>query len=245
MHNQIISSLYKEFLEGLADLNQIQQIVNRAFEREFTTLEDYDDSKKPSGIITQEAYAFDNPFTGKLEKYAFRDTTIENLKQLTFWHKNSQYCWLLMSAYEKFESFVKLGYKELTGENHPRDLNKTLARLSDTFPCIKDAESKNYFNINLRIAVLLVERMRHAITHNQGVIIDLPEFSKKIINKSGIGNNRSEHEEFISQFIFKNKICIIEISVDDSSRLNRTHDLYRILVSYLISYAYLVNNAVE
>ncbi|WP_394182723.1 hypothetical protein [Marinomonas posidonica] len=123
MRNQIISSLYKEFLEGLADLNQIQQIVNRAFEREFTTLENYNDSTKTIDIVTQEAYAFDNPFTGKLEKYAFRDTTIENLKQLTFWHKNSQYCWLLMSAYEKFESFIKSAYKELTGED-PSDLKK-------------------------------------------------------------------------------------------------------------------------
>ncbi|NVK72756.1 MAG: hypothetical protein HWE24_04685 [Oceanospirillaceae bacterium] len=243
MHNQIINSLYEEFLEGLADLNQIKQIVNRAFQREFTTLENSNNPTKANDIVTQEAYAFDNPFTGKLEKYAFRDTTIETLKQLTFWHKNSQYCWLLMSAYEKFESFIKSVYKELTGEN-PRDFNKILSRLSDAFQSIKDAESKNDFNINLRVAVLLVERMRHAIAHNQG-IIDPPQFIKKVINASGIGNNKEEHKEFISQFIFKNKICILELPVDDNSRLNRTHDLYRVLVSYLISYAYLVNNAIE
>lgn len=245
MRNQKISSLYKEFLEGLADLNQIQQIVNRAFEREFTTLENYNDSTKPSDIITQEAYAFDNPFTGKLEKYAFRDTTIENLKELTFWHKNSQYCWLLMSAYEKFESFIKPAYKELIEKKPPRDLNKALAQLSDNFPCIKNAESKNYCNINLRVAVLLVERMRHAITHKQGIISDLPKFITKTINDSGIANNRKDHEEFVSQFIFESKICILELAVDDSSKRNRTHDLYRMLVGYLISYATLINDLTE
>lgn len=117
-----------------------------------------------------------------------------------------------------------------------------LARLSDTFPDIKDAESKNAFNINLRIAVLLVEKMRHAITHNQGIILDLPQFIKKVINASGIGNNKEVHEEFISQFIFKNKVCILELPVTGTSRLSRTHDIYRILVGYLISYAYLVKN---
>lgn len=235
-HNQ-----YKELLESLADLNQMKQIVNQAFQREFEALEQYNHLDESNDIINREAFGFDNPFTGKLEKYAFRNTTLEDMKRLTYWHKNSQYCWLLMSAYEKFEDFLKPAYKELTGED-PSDLKKMLARLSDTFPSIKDAESKNDFNINLRIAVLLVEKMRHAITHNQGIILDLPQFIKKVINASGIGNNKEEHEEFISQFIFKNKVCILERPVTGTSRLSRTHDIYRILVGYLISYAYLVKN---
>src|SRR5690554_2013743 len=99
MDEPVIEHLYDEFLECLADLNQMKQVVYHAFRREFEILGKYD-SENSTEIVSREAFIFDNPFTGTPEKYGFRSATIEDLKQLTFWHKNSQYCWLLMSAFE-------------------------------------------------------------------------------------------------------------------------------------------------
>ncbi|MDK9689159.1 hypothetical protein [Halomonas sp. LC1] len=242
MQNSVIDSKYQELLDNLADLNQLKQVVNHAFKREFEVLERYSDSQESEGIVSREAFGFDNPFTGKLEKYAFRTATIEELKLLTYWHKNSQYCWLLMSAYEKFEKFLISSYFEATGKCS-RTLNPMLSYFSDEFSGIKKREAKNEFGINLRVAVHLVEKMRHAIAHEQGLVPDATEFTSKIIRQSGIGNDRELHEAFVSQFIFENKVFILEVPTNNHPILNTFHDQYRILVSYLISYAYLVKDA--
>ncbi|SOB77395.1 hypothetical protein SAMN04488490_3200 [Marinobacter sp. LV10R510-11A] len=242
MQKRVIDSQYQELLENLADLNQMKQVVNHAFKREFEVLEQYSNSQESAEIVSREAFGFDNPFTGKLEKYAFRTATIEDLKLLTYWHKNSQYCWLLMSAYEKFEKFLALSYFEATGKRS-RTLNPMLLYFSDSFSSIKAGEAKNAFDINLRVAVHLVEKMRHAIAHDQCLVPDATEFTSKVIRQSGIGNDRRLHEEFVSQFIFENKVFILEVPANNHTILKTFHDQYRILVSYLISYAYLVKDA--
>ncbi|MGF2685166.1 hypothetical protein ACQUWM_01570 [Marinobacter sp. DUT-3] len=242
MQSSVIDNQYQKLLEDLADLNQLKQVVNHAFKREFEVLELYSDSQEPEEIVSREAFGFDNPFTGKLEKYAFRTATIEELKLLTYWHKNSQYCWLLMSAYEKFEKFLTSSYFEATGKCS-RTLSPMLSYFSDSFPDVKTREAKNKFGINLRVAVHLVEKMRHAIAHDQGLVPDATEFTGRVIKQSGIGNDRKLHEEFVSQFIVENKVFILEVPANNHPILKTFHDQYRILVSYLISYAYLVKDA--
>jgi hypothetical protein len=242
MQSSVIDSQYHELLKNLADLIQLKQVVNHAFKREFEVLERYSNSQESEEIVSREAFGFDNPFTGKLEKYAFRTATIEELKLLTYWHKNSQYCWLLMSAYEKFEKFLSSSYFVATGKCS-RTLNPMLSYFSDNFSEIKTREAKNAFGINLRVAVLLVEKMRHAIAHNQGLVPDSTEFTSKVIRQSGISNDRELHEEFVSQFVFENKVFMLEVPASNHPILKTFHDQYRILVSYLISYAYLLKDA--
>ncbi len=41
MQSSVIDSQYQELLESLADLNQLKQVVNHAFKREFEVLERY------------------------------------------------------------------------------------------------------------------------------------------------------------------------------------------------------------
>lgn len=242
MQSSVIDSQYHELLENLADLNQLKQVANHAFKREFEALEHYNGLQESEEIVSREAFGFDNPFTGKLEKYAFRTATIDELKLLTYWHKNSQYCWLLMNAYEKFEKFLSSSYLEATGKCS-RSLNPMLSYFSDSFSGIKARETKNAFGINLRVAVHLVEKMRHAIAHEQGLVPEPAEFASKVIRQSGIGNDRGLHEEFVLQFVFENKIFILEVPANNHPILKTFHDQYRILVSYLISYAYLVKDA--
>jgi hypothetical protein len=243
MHNQVINPLYNDLLSALADLNQLKQVVNHAFRREFDALENYNKSNGISDdIVSREAFGFDNPFSGSLEKYAFRTMTIDDLRRMTYWHKNSQYCWLLMSAYEEFEKFIKAAYFEAAGYQ-PRNLNKMLSYFSNNFKSIKSREEKNKFEIHLRIAVHLVEKMRHIIAHNQSKVIDESKFYEKIIADSGISDNNGFHKDFVSQFVYDGKIFILEVPANDHPVLKLYHDRYRVLVSYLISYAYLVNDA--
>lgn len=240
MDEAVIAHLYEELLRSLADLNQVKQVVHHAFKREFEILESYD-SDSFSEIVSREAFIFDNPFTGIPEKYGFRSASVEDLKRLTYWHKNSQYCWLLMSAFEKFEEFLKASYREITGRVC-KTLNPMLVHFSENYPGIKAAEMSNAFGVNLRVAVHLVEKMRHAIAHSQGTVENPEKFVAKVINDSGIGASRRDHEAFVSQFISESKIFIVEVPANNNPSFPLFYDQYRILVSYLISYAYLVRN---
>lgn len=122
-------------------------------------------------------------------------------------------------------------------------MNPMLSYFSDNFSGIKTREAKNAFGINLRVAVHLVEKMRHAIAHDQGLVPDSTEFTNKVIRQSGVWNDRELHEEFVSQFVFENKVFILEVPANNHPIIKTFHDQYRILVSYLISYAYLMKDA--
>lgn len=239
MSHELINCSYDTFLKDLADINLAQQVANAAFKREFNIIEKFVENEAPEAIIGNYAFGFDNPFTGKLDKYAFRKTNAIDLKNLTLWQKNSQYCWLLSNAFEKFESYLKNVYKIITNQNAPRELNKVLAYFSNNYPELNQNEKTNKFEIHLKVAVLLVEKLRHVIVHQQGNIIDSDVFTTKVINQSGVNNNIAEHSEFIQQFILDGKVYIVEQPIIDGFFLPRYHDVFRYLVSYLIAYAYL------
>lgn len=239
MHHELINCSYNTFLKDLADINLAQQVADAAFKREFNILDEFGKNQSPESIIGNYAFGFDNPFTGQLEKYAFRKTSVIDLKNLTLRQKNNQYCWLLSNAFEKFECYVKNVFEIITGQDAPRELNKILAYFSNNYPELNRNEKTNKIEIHLKVAVLLVEKLRHAIVHDQGQIKDSDVFTSKVIKQSGVNNNRVEHSEFIQQFILDGKVHIVEQPIIDGFSLPRYHDVFRYLVSYLIAYAYL------
>jgi hypothetical protein len=238
--NDLIKEQYHKVREDFAELNLLQRVVDDAFKREFEVLAEHEKNNDPAQIISHEAFGFYNPFSGKLEKYAFRKTTIKRLKEITAFHKNTQYCWLIASAFESFEKFLKFVHEKLTSTKE-RDLKKILSYFSNNYIFLKKNEETNEFGVNLKIAVLLVEKLRHVIVHNQGVTEDLELFTNKVINDSGINNNRNEHELFIKQFFIDNRVVLLESPIEDDCLLQRYHNVYRHVTSYLLSYAYLVN----
>ncbi|XPF94899.1 hypothetical protein ACM9HF_02485 [Colwellia sp. RE-S-Sl-9] len=245
MHHASIKSSYNDLLKDLADINLIQQVANAAFKREFDILNEFEKNKSPDSVVGNYAFGFDNPFSGKVEKYEFRKTSISDLKSLTMQQKNNQYCWLLANAFEKFESYVNYSYEVLTTKTAPRKLNKVLAYFSENYPQLNESEKRNKFKIHLKIAVILVEKLRHSIVHMQGCILEPNAFINKVIEESGINNDRLEHEDFIQQFIFNGKVYIVEQPIIDNDLLPRYHDIYRYLVSYLLAYAFLIKEHAE
>lgn len=245
MQTQEINPLYINLLTALADLNQLKHVVNQAFKREFNALEDYKKNDgKPDVIVSTEAFVFDNPFSGNSEMYASRTMTVEDLSRAIYWHKNRQYCWLLVSAYEEFERFINAAYQKSVGDKPKKwTLNKALSHFTNTYQSIKSREEENTFKIHLRVAVHLIEKMRHVITHNQSKVTDEERLYQKIIRDSGIRDTNYYHRDFILQYIFEERIFILEVPQKNHPIFNLYHDQYRILVNYLIAYAYLVNDA--
>ncbi|WP_415668845.1 hypothetical protein, partial [Vibrio rarus] len=232
--------------EEIADISLMQRVVNNSFKREFEVLGEYEKSNLPSTVISSDAFGAYNIFTGELEKYAIRETEISKLITLTEQHKNNQYCWLLSNAFEKFEKFINTTYNLMSNsDKSKRDLRKVLTYFTDNLPYLKKHEKNNKSGIHLKIAILYIEKLRHAIVHSQGKLDDVEIFVSKTIKDSGISNNKKDHEEFIKQYISNNQVVIFETPIGNKSAFPRYHDVYTHLVSYLIGYAGLVNKAVN
>jgi hypothetical protein len=224
----------------------MQRVANNSFKREFEVLVEYEKNNPSSKVISRDAFGAYNIFTGELEKYATRETEVSKLITLTAQHKNHQYCWLLSNVFEKFEAFINSSYTLMNNSTESkRDLRKVLTFFTDNLSYLKQHEKNNKSGIHLKIAILYIEKLRHAIVHSQGKLDDVEAFVSKTINESGISNNRSDHEGFIKQYISNNQVVIVETPLDDDRSLSRYHDVYTHLVSYLIGYAGLVNKAVS
>ncbi|WP_305856616.1 hypothetical protein [Balneatrix alpica] len=239
----LIKEQYHKLLEDFAELNLLKHVVDNAFRREFEVIAEYEKNNDPSKIVSLIAFGFDNPFSERLEKYDFREITVEKLKELTVLHKNTQYCWLVASAFEKFERFLKIVFKMFFLKEE-RYVRKMLHCFSRDYGLVKAGEEKNAFDVNLKVAVLLVEKLRHVIVHNQGIVEDLESFTEKVISDSGVNGDRNKHELFIKQFFIGNRILLLESPVKNDCGLQRHHDVYRHMASYLLSYAYLVSEVV-
>ncbi|MGI2225420.1 hypothetical protein [Shewanella frigidimarina] len=244
MNYLCIAEKHDLLLKNLADIALMQRVISSSFKREFETISEYEKQNSASEIISHDAFGAYSLITGSIEKYAFRETSISDLKNLTIWNKNNQYCWLLVNVYEKFEKFIFEVHENLAGcEIDKPNLRKALTFISNKHLSIRSHEKNNSSNIHLKVAIILIEKCRHKIVHAQGHVADIKEFTDKIISDSGVNNNKKIHEEFIMQFIQDGKIFILEQPINDGHRIPRYRDVYTHLISYLIGYANLIKQA--
>ncbi|OOF01546.1 hypothetical protein BZG80_15485 [Salinivibrio sp. MA440] len=246
MSYEQIAEKYDSLLRSMADSGLMQRVINNSFKREFEILNEYESKNSPCDIISHDAFGLHDINTGKIKKYAFRRTSVAELKHLTLWNKNSQYCWLIEHMYEEFERFIFDAHELLLGESIPKpNLRSTLSFFSSKYPEVKKLESKNAFGIHLKIAVLMIEKLRHKIVHAQGYVNNLEQFVEKVISDSGVNNNKAEHREFIKQFVLDGRVYLLERPINDDAFLPRHIDVYTHMISYLAGYAGLVKSAVE
>lgn len=122
-----------------------------------------------------------------------------------------------------------------------------LNKFREKFPNIAALEHSNKLGINLRLAITLVEFLRHIIVHKNGHVSDKKEFIKRILQKSGLynnGNYQSLHLSFIEFFFgsgeYQNTIVLVEIPTNPEVPLDTFVNVFEMLPSYLMAYAYMV-----
>lgn len=133
--------------------------------------------------------------------------------------RNKHYLWLLAEAFEHFEDIVELMYahighkepsawpsKETKGETSAsiatkpfewflqksESNNKLSAKLEcirQRFPALVAAEKSNYFGIDFRFTICLIQMLRHIIVHNSGRVIDFQKFVARTFEQAGMANN--------------------------------------------------------
>lgn len=206
--------------------------------------------------------------------YGYRERSLEDKKRAVYRHKNKQYQWLLSEAYELFEDFIETTYayagytdrsfwplkdfgnvslaeleeKDFTWFVHQAKIpqREILSRYRKKFPQLVYLETQNRLNINLSLAVVLIENLRHIIVHKKGIISNRRAFIEKVLKASGLYNNGNfclKHTEFIEKFFgsgeYENTIYLLEVPVDPAYP-DTYVDTFENLSNYLLAYAHLV-----
>lgn len=120
-------------------------------------------------------------------------------------------------------------------------------KLRDSFPIIAALEVKNGLNVNLRLAIVLIEFLRHVIVHKSGVVTDKNEFKKRVLQKAGLYNNGKPDEDHVSYIDvhfgggeYGNTISLLEVRVNPEIPLDLHVNVFGVLSGYLMAYAHLV-----
>lgn len=160
-------------------------------------------------------FSFRDLETGQPIFYQFSERDFEQRKLDLILRVNQSYCWLFAEGFEYFEDFIELvfahiGHKDFdkwptklrknTGvtiaTNEPfswflqqsqshRELKAKLQSVRQRFPELGIVEQKNFWAIDLKFAMSLVEKLRHVIVHNGGKIKDVEAFIEGIFQASG------------------------------------------------------------
>lgn len=185
--------------------------------------------------------------------------------------RNKNYLWLLVDAFEYFENFLNLIYahighkdpsawpaRETKGETtialaakpfewflqksaSNKKLSVKLDCIRQRFPTLVVAERSNYFGIDFRFTICLIEMLRHIIVHKNGVVTDFQKFVSNTFVRAGMALNLDSDQQKIQQindFVVQDgnahRISLLEIH-----QLGTPFYLSRIsaIIGWILSYA--------
>ena len=128
-----------------------------------------------------------------------REISVEDRMKAVVLHKNKQYQWLLVEAYEAFEDYIEdvyayaglidknlwpcrhfgnISLSELSNKDFNwfrnkidtiRNKDSISNQFRKVFSNIEEIETKNELNINLKLTIVLIENLRHIIVHKGGM----------------------------------------------------------------------------
>ncbi|MDR7270101.1 hypothetical protein J2X20_002759 [Pelomonas saccharophila] len=201
----------------------------------------------------------------------------ELIFSLTVSH-NRQYQWLLAEAFELFETFVLdamacAGAKDpsvwdqqdlrrmgaYAGQDaawwvaqaralkHPPPTAVALNRLRQ-LPGVRQLEENNAHQVDFRLVLQMIERMRHVIVHNRGQVNSKDEFATGVLRDLGMlsgGRPRPEDAAFIGQFVgngkLKNTILLLEYPLASEGPGTTYIDVWDHLLGWMLSYAHMLS----
>lgn len=114
-----------------------------------------------------------------------------------------------------FDYFLKQA-KDKKGVPH-----SILSKIRDILPIYTRLEVDNKLERNIKLMVILIEKLRHFIVHKSGVVNDKKVFIETVLEKAGLINNGKYDKtlfEYISQYFgneeYENTIALLEIKVN-------------------------------
>ena len=226
--------------------------------------------------------SFNSPFTGSHIFYDFKEKTIRERASDVFLYRNKQYQWLLAEAYEEFEDFLEHAYAyygkkdiEFWPLNDYGDINLSEIKNKDfnwhlekakkkntkaitatfrkKFKQLKNIEITNSNEINLRMAIVLIEKLRHVIVHNGGKTSKSSQIIDKVMKESEVykkGKIPEKEFDFANSLFLTNDshnglVRLLEVKIKEHFPLDVSYDIFMSLIRYLLSYAYIIYSLID
>lgn len=210
--------------------------------------------------------------------YGFKDPSYDQLISGLAISHNRQYQWLLAEAYELFEDFLVDAYGcgsamlpdvwspqdlkavgnfvgqgvdwwvlQARGLRRPPSAKIILERLR-LVPGVRDLEQTNAHEIDFKLALLMVDRMRHVIVHNRGRVENKETFAAAILADAGMlagGKPKPADAAFIGQYFGDGKldttILLLEHPLPPKGPFHMHVDMWGDLLGLMLSYAHMLS----
>lgn len=204
-------------------------------------------------------FSFYNPYTGVIHPYFHKAVSHQETARLVHLHKNKQYQWLLVEAYELFEDFVVSLYEFIRAESGlfrlSKDADLPTSELKKKVPQIIDMlrkklpelarmEVENQTNTNLRLHICMAEKFRHVIVHKNGKTGDAATMIDKILKSANLLGHKAREpgaRQTISNFIgtgdVEGVLVLVERSVFRYGGLSIDINRHENLVNALMAHA--------
>jgi hypothetical protein len=198
------------------------------------------------------------------------------ISALTVSH-NRQYQWLLAECYELFEDFLIDAYgcaaainaafwdpknlKDVIGfagknadwwVNQARMLKstpsaKTILERMRQMPGVREIEQRNAHEVNYKLVLLMIDRMRHLIVHERGQVVSVEEFATNILSDAGVlsgGKPKPKDLAFIKQYFgdgtLNTTILLREHQLPAKGSVCMYVDMFGELIGWMLSYAHML-----
>ena len=145
-------------------------------------------------------------------------------------------------------------YLETVKRRHRQRPKEILNRLRAVYPDLEAVERTNELGVNLRVALELIESLRHKVVHARGEVADLEEFTEGVLERCGLWNKgkpNEDHRVFVQRY-FRSRtdggyvVTLLEVrAVPKEGPIEIAHDVFGGLIGYLMTYAVLIGRSVN
>ena len=269
MKTQLIEVRLQHFFDQIATIQHYQRLSDRITKQ--TNQDLYEKDKRLATLSQENREDFDSsldvfsiysPYTGELRPYSIKKLTIKDTAKLVHLHKNKQYQWLLVEAYELFEDFIVSTYELIRNSNPEFRLNKDsnkellhkdlkrkvpliLSRFREKISGLKTIEQENKIQKNLRFYLNIIEKFRHIIVHKNGKTSNVALVTDQILKTSCLLSDKAREpdartiiNDYFSAEDHEGLIVLVEKPVFNyggfSMHINRHDDLLNIMLSHAL-----------
>jgi hypothetical protein len=279
-----IKEIFDKYTSEVAEIYFYQESVKHTFKNEYDQLIKYQNTQsinpehKANVPFSFHSFSFRNAQNGEDCRFAFMERSLDETINELFLHKNRQYQWFFVEAYEAFEDFIENAYafagyndnnfwplsdfgnislSELKGKDYqwfidqvekkkgkPRSI---LNHFNSKLPQMMKVVENNKLGIDLKLAIILIEKLRHHIVHTRGKVSNKEEFIKNVLKEAGLGNQgnpNSKYSNFIEPFFnmkgHSNLISLLEVPKDTIIPFYTYYDIFKKRSNYLLTYAHLL-----
>jgi len=283
VYEKTLNKIYDDICNKISDLVLLQREVRDSTKRELDALNEYaasmaDHPEFEDFTSSRHKRVFNCAKTGEPRFYGYKKQGIEDRRLAIFHHKNKQYQWLLVEAYEIFEDYLQSIYAcagyidsslwamsdfgsisidEIDSKDYEFYLGKAnnkkgvprsiICQFRKKFPDIQSFEESNKLNVDLNLAISIIEYLRHIIVHKRGWVDDKQKFIKLVLEKCGLYNNgkyKENHEKLISHFFgdseYQNMVILLEYNLYPDLPIKITANRFEQLVSFIMAYSTLI-----